>query len=289
MPFEESLNERVDAGSKRLGKLPAKSSMKQLHFARVLKAEPEPPKVVKFWEKRKPFPAYTYGNTDNGCCTIASQAVMATRLERIEQRRTVGFNENEILRVYYNLTSRLYGGGDTGAYEVDALNNWRNPDLTFQDRKGRPHTIDAYLRVNQADLHEVKRAIAFSGAYGIKVCYALPAAWSSVDIPNAWDIPEGQPMVGPWLPNSWGGHSMAAAAGYRLDVLPQPHTWYTGGAEVNYGIQPVTWRGFSAYADEAYIVVDSVNSWKKQGLLTKRQAEMIVSAVNEVSDTKIAA
>lgn len=290
MPFTEALNEQTDAGSKRLGKLPARSSVKQLHFARfAAAAAPLPPPSVSFWNKRAPFPAYTYGNTEHGCCTIASQAVMATRLERLEQRRTVGFAEDEILRVYYALTAREYGGGDTGAYETDALDNWRNPDLTFRDGKGRPHTIDAYLRVNHADINEVKRAIAFSGAHGIKVCYSLPAAWSNINMPDAWDIPEGQPMVGPWQPNSWGGHSMAAAAGYLVDALQQPHTWYKGGREIYYGIQRVTWRAVAGYMDEAYIVIDSVNAWKKQGLLTKRQAEMIVSAVNEVSDTKIAA
>lgn len=290
--FDEALNEQAEVPDKRLGKLPPKSSPKALHFAQFLKltkAEPPPPDAIKFWGKRKPFPAYTWGNNDEGCCTIASQALMTMRLERLEQRRTVVISTEEVHRVYRAMTDRLYGGGDTGAYETDALDNWRNPDLTFRDGKGRPQTIDAYLRVNHTDPLELKRAMAFSGAHGIKVCYALPLAWATIPIDQPWNLPEGQAMIGDWLPYSWGGHSMAAIADYNTSCLNQPHTWYTGGKEVQYGIQQVTWRGALAYLDEAHIVIDSVNSWKKRQLLSKNQAGVLAEMVNTVSDVKIAA
>lgn len=283
-------NELLEQAKKRLGKLPARSSPKQLHFARFVKAAaPEPPPSVNFWDKRVKFPARTYGNTENGCCTIASQAVAAARMERLEQRRTIEISTDEVLRVYYAMTDREYGGGDTGAFETDALDNWRRPELTFRDAKGRPHTIDAYLRVNHTDINEIKRAVAFSGVHGVKICFNLPLMWSTQDIPEVWDVPESQLMTGPWMPGSWGGHSMFAGAGYTVDGMPPVHTWYHGGAEINYGIQLATWRAIMAYCDECYIVVDSVNSWKKQGLLTKREAEKLVSLVNEVSSQKIAA
>jgi len=287
MPFAEALNEQAEVNSKRLGKLPAKSSLKQLHFAPLIKpVAPTPPSVVNFWVRQAPFVARSYGNQSNGCCVRASQAVAATRMERLEQNRTVQFTASEILRVYYNMTERLYGGGDTGAYEVDGLSEWRKPDLTFRDADGMPHTIDAFLKINHTDVNEVKRAIAFSGVHGIKVCFALPLAWSKVNPPTTWDIPKNQPMIGQWLPGGWGGHSTFCTA-YDTVGPFIAHTWYEGGKEVYYGLQRVTWRAFLAYADEANLVVDSIDSWLHQGLLTPNQAGAITEAVNSVSDQKI--
>jgi hypothetical protein len=284
MPF----NEQSEAPAKSLGKLPAKSSLRQLHFAHFVKAPPPPPAFSNFWSLRSPFNARSYNNKLVGCCTRASQAVAATRMERIEQRRSISIPTDEVLRVYYAMTSRLYGGGDTGAYETDALSEWRKPDLTFRDTSGRPHTIDAFLRINHTDVTEVKRAIAFSGVHGIKACFALPWAWSHADLPaSVWDIDaDKRALIGDWLPGSWGGHSVYCndydSFGPRI-----VHTWYDGGREVNYGLQKISWRAFLAYADEAYIVVDSLNSWRRQGLLDNKTAGAIVEAVNSVSDQKI--
>lgn len=283
--IEESLNEQVEAPQKRLGKLPAKSSLKALHFSEVIKAEPAPPKSSNFWAHRKPFPAHSYGNRQHGCCTRASQVVATTRMERIEQRKTLEVTTDEVLRVYYAMTDRLYGGGDTGAFEPDALSEWRKPDLTFRDTRGHPYTIDAFMRVNQANVDEVKRAIAFSGAHGIKVCFALPEAWAEVEPPAVWDVAEDQALVGPWMPNSWGGHSLGCYAYNEKGVL-LGHTWYDDDTE-HYGMQWVTWQGFTTFCDEAYIIVDRVNEWKKRKLLTTAQAGAIVEAVNSVSEQKI--
>lgn len=288
MPLAEALNEQAEADSKRLGKLPAKSSLKQLHFAPLIKpVVPTPPSVVNFWVRQAPFVARTFGNQSHGCCTIASQAVAAMRMERLEQKRTIQFSTSEILRVYYNMTKELYGGGDTGAYEVDALSRWRKPDLTFRDAEGMPHTIDAFLKINHADVNEVKRAIAFSGAHGIKACFQLPLAWSRVNPPTTWDIPKNQPMVGQWLPNSWGGHSTFSGVDYDTTGPRIAHTWYEGGKEVYYGLQRVSWRGFLSYVDECYLVIDAIDTWRQQELLTSNQAGAITEAVNSVSDQKI--
>jgi hypothetical protein len=194
---------------------------------------------------------------------------------------------DEVLRVYYQMTADLYGGGDTGAYETDALSRWRKPDLTFKDTNGRPHTIDAFLKINHTDANEVKRAIALSGVHGIKACFSLPWAWATVDVTAVWDIPSDKhALIGDWMPNSWGGHS-TFVTDYDSFGPRIAHTWYDGGREIHYGLQKVSWRGFLAYCDEIYIVIDSVNSWKRQGLLDNKTAGAIVEAVNSVSDQKI--
>jgi hypothetical protein len=267
---------------KKLGKRPAFARPTSLHLAHFIKADaPPPPPVFNFWEHRAPFPLETFGNTEHGCCTIAKQGVAAMRHNRLEDRQTPTFTTDEILRVYYALTTRLYGGGDVGAYEEDALNNWRRADLTFRDTRGRPHTIDAYARVNPRDLTEVKRAISLSESKGAALCLALPWAWARVDPPRAWDVPADGRFTDGWEPYSWGGHSLYSAGHYDERGLYVTHTW--GIPE-----QLVTWAAVAAYCDEAHMIVDSVNTWgRRPPVEAALDLPALVDAVNQVSSVKI--
>lgn len=269
--------DKIKIEDRKLGKGKPKTSLKQLFLQTFLKPKAEIvlPKATNFWRKRKGFPLNTWGNTDAGCCTRAKQALAHCRMERLEQRRTIEITTEEVLRVYYNMTSRLYGGGDTGAYEVDALSEWRKPDLTFKDTKGRPLTIDAFVAVNHRNIEEIKKGIYLSGAHGMAVCFNLPEAWSDT---YRWDIPENQLPTGKYEPGGWGGHSMWALD-YTEEGVIIGHTW-----GVPDGL--VTWRGMAQYCDEAYLVIDSVNAWKKKrGKIINVDA--LKSAVNEVSAQKI--
>lgn len=271
----------TDHSARCLGRLPAKSSRKALQFSdffRFLKL----PASSNTWAKRQPIPIRSFGNTQVGDCTIAKQAVAAMRFERLEQRKTIAIADEEVTRVYFAMTSRLYGGGDTGAFETDALDNWRNPELTFKDDAGHPYTIDAYLRINASNHDEVRAAIALSAAKGIAVCFNLPQAWQGHD--DRWDAPpSGQSPIGAWLPGSWGGHSMNCF-GYTAEGLLVDMTW---------DVPPVlvTWDAAAIYMDEAHLIIDSVDSWRAQasskaGTLKLTQ---VVEAVNDVSSRRIGA
>jgi hypothetical protein len=132
--------------------------------------------------------------------------------------------------------------------------------------------------VNYRSIEEIKKAIFMSGSKGIKMCFYLPSAWSNT---YRWDIPEGQLPLGQWEPGSWGGHSMMVS-GYTKEGLILPHTW---GVPDGF----VTWRGVLQYADEAYMVIDSVNEWKKKKNSELINLDALTSAVNEVSSQKIVA
>jgi hypothetical protein len=177
------------------------------------------------------------------------------------------------------MTQRLYGGGDTGAFEIDALNNWRNKDTTFRDSKDHPYTIDAFTRVNNASIDEMKQALFLSGSHGMKVCFNLPLAWSRT---NVWDIPEGQQPVGDYLPGSWGGHSMWADAHWDENFVWLPSTW-------NMADGKVSWKALMIYCDEAHIVFDSINEWKKKPVAKVIDFKKLVADVNMVSSQKIKA
>jgi hypothetical protein len=264
----------------KLGKKPAKSDPRALLFTKFA----SPPKVLpakfNFWQRRVPFQLRSFGNLGVGDCTRASQANAAMRLERIEARRTAQITDEEVLRVYYEMTEKLYGGGDTGAYIMDALSCWRRESDTFRDTKNRPLTIDAYTRLDPADQEQVKTALWQSGAHGIAVGINLPLAWSEVPPPGVWDVPADGRFIHSYEPGTWGGHALFARS-YDERGVWLVHSW-------DLPDQLITWAAVAAYMDEAYQVIDSVDEWRKRaGIRTTLDLAGIRAAVNKVSDTKI--
>lgn len=202
---------------------------------------------------------------------------MFRRFQRLEHKRTVTIETATVHSVYRQMTSDLYGGGDTGAYEEDALNRSRSVDTCLHDSKNRPLLIDGYSRIDPKDLDAVRLAIAMASGKGIAICFNLPTAIWTMDDSGTWDIPAGQQLIDDWLPGSAGGHSMWAID-YNKKGLIVEQTWEIPE-------QLVTWEFVSAYMDEAHSVIDSVDSWKRvKGFDLKG----FVSAVNDVSRTKIA-
>lgn len=266
---------------KRLGRLPAKSTRRALMFSDFVKFLKIPTSQT-YWRSRKAIPLRSYGNLEQGCCTIAKQAVAATRMERLETRRTISIADAEVLRVYYAMTEALYGGGDTGAYEDDALNRWRNPDLTFRDAADNPYTIDAYLRLNAKDHDELRAALALAGAKGIAICLNLPKAYERIDPPATWDVPANDSLIGKWLPGSWGGHSLWCN-GFTPDGAIPDHTWDLPN-------NLVSWEAMAAYCDEAHVVIDSIDAWRaiaKSQSAVKINLGDVRDAVNAVSAIRI--
>lgn len=276
-----SVNDR--AGKKiRLGRLPRKSSRRQLNFADFVKYLKLPTSQT-YWKSKPPLPLRSFGNRTYGDCTRAKQAVASMRMERLEGRgKQIDITDAEVIRVYFAMTQELYGGGDTGAYEEDALACWRNPDKTFKDTEGHPHTIDAFMSINPANQDEVKLGLALAGPKGIAICLNLPEAFSSIDPPTPWDVPEGQPLTSEWMPGSWGGHSLWVN-GFTKEGLILDHTWEIPN-------QTLTWNAVAAYMDEAHVVIDSVDSWRhKTSSAGKLKLNDLVDAVNAVSSIRIAA
>jgi hypothetical protein len=281
VPFTPQ-SDRTAHGEKKLGRIAPKSSPKALMFARFAAAPAKaPPKATNFWKNRKPFPIRTFGNERFSDCTRAKQAIASMRMERLETTHTPEITDEEVVRVYMQMEKELYDGTDSGAYETDALDQWRRPEKTFKDVKGRPLTIDAYLRINHTDQPELRRSLWTAESHGIAVCLALPNAFKSINPPAVWDIPEGTPAIGNYKPGSWGGHSMWARD-YDETGLWLVHTW--GQKD-----QLITWRAAAIYLDEAHLVIDSLDYWRKHKPRAARAIDLagVKKAVNAVSSQKI--
>jgi hypothetical protein len=284
------INETADAPTDRkFGKLPAKSSTKALLFEKFVKAV-EVPDEFNFWKRKAKFPSRMFGNDVYGDCTRASQAEAAMHMERIETKATPRITDAEVIRAYFEMTWRRYsddgpngapmpswwmgagGPGDLGAYETDALSDWRRPEFAFTDSKGRPLTIDAFTSINHQDQPAIKSAIYITGGHGIKFCLTLPDAWLNT---KDWSIPEGQPLVGAWLPK-W-GHSLAAFAYNKKGLFAR--TW---GDDYF-----ITWEGVAAYCDETHWILDSMDKWRKTPTAKIVNFKQLKEAVNDVSSQKI--
>lgn len=280
------MNEQVEVECKRLGRMPRKSSRKALQFATLfsdyLKFLKIPSKQ-EYWVKKTPLPLRSFGNTQYGDCTRAKQAVAIMRMEKLEQRKLVDITDQEVINRYIEMSVRRYGGGDNGAYEEDALDDWRNPDTTIRDTAGNPYTIDAYLAVNPANQIEVKAALALAGAKGIAMCINLPAAYQSKGPGATWDTPASGQFMGEWAPGSWGGHSMWAN-GFNSKGVILDQTWSLPN-------NLITWDAWAAYVDEVHMVIDSVDTWRKKAESRKLKSALgnVIDAVNEVSSIKVAA
>lgn len=237
---------------KMLGKKEVKHDFRNLRAARYLASEF--PAWYDWQRKRRPVPARTYGNTQYGDCTLASQANCVARFERMEQRRTIILPDQLVIGNYLNMT----GGADEGWYELDAIKRWRS--IGFAPRNDRVYTIDAFTQVNTLNVDEVKAALWQFKV--IKICFQLPWAWSRVDAPGygspetegVWDVGDGPDFE----PNSWGGHSMSAD-GYDAEGLWVIHSWYEGPRPAR---QKITWAAVQKYADEAYSIVDAFDAWR---------------------------
>jgi len=284
------MNEHIVTPDRRLGRLPRKSDMRALPFSRFSQPRKTLPVRTNFWRNRAPFANRSFGNREHGDCTIASQAVMQLRNERLEVRRTPSIDDAEVVRVYYAMTYREYGAGDgtpnnpegdTGAYEVDALNNMRRKELTFRDTQGRPLTIDAFVRVNAGDIEEIKNALVTAAQHGIKFCINLPLAFQRIPPGQDWVIPENQPLVGDLLPGSWGGHSMYGFDYDEIGLLT-PGTWEDPPIHIS-------WPAVMAYVDEVHVTIDSMDEWrKKPGISKAFDLPGLRQAVNKISPVKIA-
>lgn len=276
---EEQIHVNPD---KALGRRPVRSDVRALMMSAFIKpTAPDPPKKTEFWKRRAKFLTRHFGNLAHGDCTRAKQAIASMRMERIEVKKTPFITDEEIIRVYYEMTQKYYGGGDTGAYETDALNEWRNPEATFKDKQGRPLTIDAYTRLDPFDHLQVRQAIALAGAHGIAVCLNLPWAFAAIDPPNDWDLPQNQPLTGDWEPGSWGGHSMWARDYDEVGIW-LVHTW-------NLVDQRITWRAAATYLDEGHLIIDALDYWRKKKPEVKKFLNLsdIRDAVNAVSSILI--
>lgn len=225
----------------KLGKLAPKQDRRTLAIRSVLLKQVTPPTTYSFDDEHPGLPLPMFANDQYGDCVIAARAHQTIRFELQEQGRVIRITDDDVLKAYFRET----GGDDTGLVMLDSLNVWRNTGFRVGNRT---YKIKAYGAVSPRRKSDVKQVIYAD--IGVYTGLALPlSAQAELNAGKPWSKTSGAGST----PGSWGGHCVYVC-GYNVNG-PIGITW---GKR-----QAMTWAWFAKYCDEAYAVLDAINTAKK--------------------------
>jgi len=240
----------------KLGKAAPKRDQRNLMFAAILAKPVKLPKEYDFDLQHPGIPTPMFANDELGDCVIAGRAHQTLRFEDIEQGAVLTITDAEVKTEYFKQT----GGHDTGLVVLDSLKAWRARG--WRAAKNR-YKIQAFAEIVPKDHTAFKRAVYMDIGCGIGL--SLPvSAQAQVQAGKPWDVVKGPGSQ----PGSWGGHYVHVC-GYTK----RGPTCVTWGRK-----QVMTWGFIDKYCDEAYAIIDAVNTAKKKrGLKAAAIAEFLDS------------
>jgi hypothetical protein len=244
----------------KLGKAKARRDSRNLKLKTILRAPVKVPKEYDFDTSHKGVPTPVFANDRFGDCVIAGRAHQTLRFELIEQKRVIAITDSDVVTEYFLET----GGADEGLIVLDSLKRWRTKGWKAA---GDSYFITAFAEIDRGAASEVKRTVYTD--LGVGLGLALPiSAQAEFEAGKPWRITSGS---GSTL-NSWGGHYVYVT-GYTT-LGPTCVTW---GRK-----QQMSWAFFSRYCDEAYAVIDAINTPKKRRLLDVSKVAAFLNKVSAV-------
>ncbi|HUW53014.1 MAG TPA: hypothetical protein VMV99_06325 [Rhodanobacter sp.] len=232
-------------GIVRFGKRKAKRDDRNLMLAALLKAPPALSAEYDFDVAHHGIPTPMFGNAEYGDCVIAGRAHQTLRFEKAEQNKLIAISDNDVLHEYFGET----GGTDSGLVVLDSLKEWRSKGRLAAKRR---YTIKAFAQIDQARRSEVKRAVFMD--IGVGLGSTLPnAALTQFYAGKPWAVVSGKAG----RPNPHNGHYVYVP-GYTKSG-PVCVTW---GRK-----QQMTWPFLIKYCDEAYAIIDAIDTPKKKRAL----------------------
>ena len=229
-------------GIVRFGKRKARRDDRNLMFAALLKAPPVLPAEYDFDVVHHGIPTPMFGNDQYGDCVIAGRAHQTLRFEKAEQNKLIAISDKDVLHEYFGET----GGADSGLVVLDSLKKWRSKGWLAAKRRYR---IKAFAQIDQGKRSEVKRAVFMD--IGVGLGFSLPdAALTQFYAGKPWAVVSGKAGQ----PNPRNGHYVYVP-GYTKSG-PVCVTW---GRK-----QQMSWAFLVKYCDEAYAVIDAIDTAKKK-------------------------
>jgi hypothetical protein len=226
----------------KLGKRPPKRDPRTLKLHSILRRPMKVPREYDFDTAHSPVPTPVFANDRVGDCVIAGRAHQTLRFELLEQRKLIAISEAEVVREYFLET----GGEDTGLIVLDSLKRWRKRGWIAA---GGRYFIMAFAEVDRTKATDVKRSVFTDVGVGLGL--AMPrTAQREFEAGKPWIATDGPGST----PGSWGGHYVYVT-GYTT-LGPTCVTW---GRK-----QQMSWRFLEKYCDEAYAVIDALDTAKKR-------------------------
>lgn len=243
----------------RFGKKRAKHDTRNLMFASILRAAPALPSEYDFDVVHHGVPTPMYGNDYYGDCVMAGRAHQTLRFELIEQKKLIAITEKDVLTEYFDET----GGVDSGLVVLDSLKEWRKQGWIAAKRR---YKIKAFAQIDQAKRAEVKRAVFLD--IGVGLGFTLPdAAITQFHAGKPWTVVSGKSGQ----PNPKNGHYVYVP-GYTK----------TGPVCVTWGRkQQMTWAFLVKYCDEAYTIIDAIDTAKKKRALDAKKLDAFLGGLKK--------
>jgi hypothetical protein len=237
----------------KFGKAPAKEDARNLMFAAILKAPASVPPEYDFDVQHQGVPTPMFGNDQFRDCVMAGRAHQTLRFELIEQNVIIPITEKEVEREYFKETD----GQDSGLFVLDSLKEWRKRGWIAAKRR---YKIRAFSQIQKNNHDEVKQAVFMDVGAGLGL--SLPdEAMSQFWAGKPWDV-AGEP-------NPYMGHYV-----YVPGYTTQGPVCVTWGRK-----QQMTWAFFDKYCDEAYTIIDAVDTPKKKSALDEPKIEAFLAAL----------
>ncbi len=244
----------------KLGKEPARRDSRNLKLKAILRAPVKVPGEYDFDTSHSGVPSPVFANDRVGDCVIAGRAHQTLRFELVEQKKVIEITDDDVTREYFLET----GGPDEGLFVLDSLKLWRTSGWKAA---GDQYFIMAFAEIDRAKSSEVKRTVFTDLGVGLGLSLPLTAQ-REFEAGKPWRTTIGSGSA----PNSWGGHYVYVT-GYTT-LGPTCVTW---GRK-----QLMSWSFFKKYCDEAYAVVDALNTPKKRRMLDAAKVAAFLNNVTTV-------
>jgi len=243
----------------KLGKAPAKRDKRNLMLKAVLRVPVKLPAEYDFDLKHPGIPTPVFANDIYGNCVIAGRAHQTLRFEYIEQSKVLKITDQEVIKEYLKET----GGVDSGLILHDSLGEWRKRGWIAAKKH---YLIQAYAEIDRTSTQEVKRTIFMDLGAGIGLL--LPrTAKTEFEAGKPWKKTTGSGSAR----GSWGGHYV-----YLTGYTTLGPTCVTWGRK-----QQMSWAFFKKYCDEAYAIIDAINTPKKRRWLDSRKLVAFLANVTK--------
>jgi len=250
-------------GIVRFGKRKARRDDRNLMFAVLLKAPPVLPAEYDFDVVHHGIPTPMFGNDQYGDCVIAGRAHQTLRFERAEQNKLIAISDHDVLQEYFSES----GGVDSGLVVLDSVKEWRSKGWLAAKRR---YKIKAFAQIDQRKRSEVKRAV-FMGI-GVGLGLTLPdAALTQFYAGKPWAVVAGKAGQ----PNPHNGHYVYVPGYTKLG--PVCVTW---GRK-----QQMTWPFLARYCDEAYAIIDAIDTAKKRRALDATKLDAFLAGLRKRKPT----
>ncbi len=243
----------------KLGKAAAKRDERNLRLQAVLLLPPKIPREYDFDVAHKGIPAPMFANDLYGDCVIAGRAHQSLRFELLEQKKLIKIADADVVDEYFEEAD----GIDSGLVVLDSLRLWRKRGWIAARKR---YFIKAFAEIDRTKQSEVKRAIFMELGVGIGLSLPL-SAQEEFEAGKPWKRVSGKGSSR----GSWGGHYV-----YVSGYTPLGPTCVTWGRK-----QRMSWAFFKKYCDEAYAIIDQINTSKKRKGLSSPKLEEFLGTVSK--------